>query len=130
MCRLLVVDDEPDVRRAMTLLTETWGYTVMAAADVAEAVMPVTTRRQPDVLVVDYRLRQNETGVMVVNAVSEACGSTIPAIIVTGDTDPQQIKAIKAHGYPLFHKPIHADRLRQAIADLCRRPVTGMPGRT
>ena len=38
--RILVVDDEPDIRRICRILLETGGYTVLEAATGAEAVEP------------------------------------------------------------------------------------------
>ena len=39
--RILVVDDEPDIRRICRILLETGGYTVLEAATGAEAVEQV-----------------------------------------------------------------------------------------
>ena len=44
--RILVVDDEPDIRRICRILLETGGYTVLEAATGAEAVEQV--RQHPE----------------------------------------------------------------------------------
>ncbi|EDY86464.1 hypothetical protein GP5015_382 [gamma proteobacterium HTCC5015] len=42
----------------------------------------------------------------------------MPAIIITGDTQPQQIEAIKNSPYQLMHKPIDTALLKRTLQAL------------
>ena len=52
-----------------------------------------------------------------------AIGSKVPAIVITGDTAPKNIRDALAGGHPLLHKPLSHARLRAAVASLIRRPA-------
>ena len=45
-------------------------------------------------------------------------GVEMPAIIVTGDTDPGITQEIKARGLQVAHKPVRPARLRALMASL------------
>lgn len=125
MCRLLVVDDDRLVLQAMKHLMEAWGYSVEVGTCVDEAVALANGGYRPDGMVVDYRLRGHETGAMVIAAVREICLWTVPAIIITGDTQPERMREIGIHGYPVLTKPVPAERLRHVVRRLCGSPIDG-----
>ena len=118
---VLAIDDEQAIRSAMTALLESWGHTVIPAAGGASALAALKGRPAPDVIVCDYRLRDGETGVAAIAEVQAALGVEIPAILVTGDTAPENIREALASGYPLLHKPLSHGRLRAAVTSLIRR---------
>lgn len=113
---VLVVDDEEAVRRAMVALLETWGCVVLAA-DSAEAALVALVEREsaPDVVVADFRLREERTGAEAVAAVRRHCGVDMPGILVTGDIAPGRLRAVEASGLPVLHKPCDPDRLREYL---------------
>ena len=39
--------------------------------------------------------------------------------LITGDTDPEQIRLITATGLAVLHKPLREDELNDAIRALC-----------
>ena len=54
--RILVVDDEPDIRRICRILLETGGYTVLEAATGAEAVEQVRQHPELDLILMDIMM--------------------------------------------------------------------------
>ena len=54
--RILVVDDEPDIRRICRILLETGGYTVLEAATGAEAVEQVRQHPELDLILMDIQM--------------------------------------------------------------------------
>jgi hypothetical protein len=42
-------------------------------------------------------------------------GTNVPAIIVTGDTQPERLREVSDTGYPLLYKPLAPMRLRAAL---------------
>ena len=117
--RVLVIDDEADVRQAMSILLERWGCRVMLADDIGSALATAAqVDYQIDGIIADYRLRNNTTGINAINAITDASGRAIPAMLVTGDTDPQRISEVKRSGHILLHKPVKAAHLRNALTRL------------
>jgi signal transduction histidine kinase/ActR/RegA family two-component response regulator len=112
---ILVVEDDVDVLEAMRQMLLTWNYSV-AVARGAEEALAMVNPDQIDALVVDYRLRGRETGDSAARRFRDKIGRDVPAIIVTGDTDPARIIEAKASGFPLLHKPLDPDELKRQLA--------------
>lgn len=114
-----VIDDEEVVRDATTLLLTRAGYRVVSAASGAEILAALAASDSvPAAIICDYRLRHNETGSAVVQALREEFNSDIPALLITGDTSPERIQALLASGLPLLHKPLQNVVLLEALATL------------
>lgn len=109
---VLVIDDEVAVRRAVRALLENWGCHASLAASRAEALDAVSGGGVPDAIIADYRLSGGKTGVDVIESVRRAVGTAVPALIVTGDTDPQRIREAQSSGHTLMHKPVQPGKLR------------------
>ncbi len=110
-----LIDDEPDVLDSARMLIESWGYGVVTALDVDEALRCLRNGRQPDVILADYRLRNGCTGGQVIERIRGWARRDIPAIIITGDTAPERLRQATARGYRLLHKPVQPGSLRSAI---------------
>ena len=118
---ILVVDDEGAIQAAMRSLLESWGYSVIAAGSFDETLERIATcPEHPRLIICDYRLRDNETGSMVIERLRNEYNDTIPGMLITGDTAPDRIKEAEASGYLLLHKPVPNEVLREAIARLIR----------
>lgn len=117
---VVVVDDEELILDAAQMLLKQWNCTVIAATSGKEALRQLaTSTRPPDVLICDYRLRDGENGVSVAAALRNEFNTDIPALLITGDTNPEQIRAIAASGLAILHKPLREDELNDAICALC-----------
>lgn len=113
---VIVIDDEEDVRLSFEGLLLAWGCTVMVASTGEEAVRQIIEYgSNPDVIISDYRLQNNETGGDAIAAVRAHCGSELPAIIVTGDIAPERLIEIDRLDMPVLHKPCSAKSLRKLL---------------
>ena len=115
--QVLVVDDDAAVRLSMTSLLQSWGCTVRAAEGLDDALL-LAKQQAPELLVTDYRLRHGCTGGDVITSLREQCGSALPAVIITGDTDPARLRETASYRATLLHKPVSAVSLRDALAAL------------
>lgn len=116
---VLVVDDDKQVLDGMQILLSSWGYAVLAARSLEQALDALTDdARRPDLVISDFRLAADVTGIDVIQAVFHATGNEMPAIIVTGDTSPQGIALASASGYQVLHKPLDPQQLRNTISQL------------
>ncbi len=116
---VLLVDDEAEVLSALCTYLGQLGWSVRGAdgGDAAEAVL--RDGFAPDVLVVDYRLR-DETGLDVIARV-RAHSPDMPAVIVTGETAPARFGELSGAAEQVLHKPVAGEvlarALQQAVAD-------------
>ncbi|QJR16571.1 diguanylate cyclase [Usitatibacter palustris] len=118
---IVVVDDEPAVLDAMSILLTAWGCEV-AFADSGAMILGklATAARKPDLVLCDYRLRNGESGIEVIGDIRAEFNEEIPAALITGDTGPDRLKEARESGLPLLHKPVKAARMRALMAQLLR----------
>ncbi|MBC7952013.1 MAG: PAS domain S-box protein [Rhodospirillaceae bacterium] len=109
--RILVVDDEIHVRNALELVLGEMGHRVEGVETVEDAVQS-TKRHRPELVIADFRLADGKTGIDVIRAVRGQCGNQVPAVVLTGDTDPATIRRIVGEGLHLLHKPVQLEALR------------------
>ena len=113
---LLAIDDAPEVLESMQQLFDQWGYRSILASSAADAIEQLAILDAGiDVIIADYRLRDNQTGVEAINLVREEFNLDVPGIIITGDTAPERIAEAERSGYRLLHKPVSAAELRTTI---------------
>ena len=120
--RLLFIDDDEIVREGMLHLLRDWGCECEAAESIEEALALVQLN-VPDVIVSDYRLREQRTGVEAIAAVRKLIGSDIPALLITGDTAPTRLREAQASGIPLLHKPVSPGLLYRKLVELQQEVV-------
>jgi len=120
--RLLFIDDDEIVREGMLHLLRDWGCECEAAESIEEA-LALAQLNVPDVIVSDYRLREQRTGVEAIAAVRRLIGSDIPALLITGDTAPTRLREAQASGIPLLHKPVSPGLLYRKLVELQREVV-------
>lgn len=115
---VLILDDDPAIRDTTRLLLKVEGYRVLTAATVAEAVE--AAREHPDIglLVTDYHLGNDETGIQAITAMRELLGPGLKAALVTGDTS-SAMRDLERDAHPrLVSKPINADELLEILQAL------------
>jgi signal transduction histidine kinase len=124
---VVVVDDEELILDAAQTLLAQWNCSVIAAASGQDALRQLADiPRPPDVLICDYRLRDEENGIGVVEAIRNEFNTEIPALLITGDTDPDEIRKIAASGLALLHKPLSEAELHDAICALGKPPAPAL----
>lgn len=112
--RIGLVEDHAEVQQALVMALENTGHEVLAAAS-SQALLLRLGEWAPDIVISDHRLGGTETGIQVIDAARHAFGAHLPAIILTGDTDPALIRSMAARGIAVHSKPLQMDRLQMAI---------------
>jgi two-component system, sensor histidine kinase len=120
--RVFVVDDETLVQDSTARLLTSWGYEVLTGGSAGE-VLARAGDRAPDLIICDWRLRGDETAAEAIDEIRRAYAALTPALLITGDIAPAQLRAAHAMGLPLLHKPVAPGRLRAAIGNLLRTAV-------
>ena len=121
--RVLVVDDDKDIRAAMRGLLEGWGCQVAAAASGA-AVEAELAAFTPDVVLADYRLPGIENGIQVIQRM-QSDFPDVDGIVISGDIGTEVLRAAQLSGYQLLHKPLRPAKLRALLGSIrrARSPV-------
>jgi PAS domain S-box-containing protein len=114
---VLVIDDDRAVRLGTLQLLSDWGCQGMAAESIEEA-LSLTQGQRPDLIVSDYRLRQQHTGAEAIAILRAVHGAQLPALLITGDTAPERLAEAQASGIPLLHKPVSTGELYRVLTML------------
>jgi len=115
--KVLVIDDEPEILAAMQMILSSWQCEVNTAEDYIQANKKVS-KQQPDIILCDYRLQDDMNGLEVLQALQLKVSEVIPAIIITGETDPHLLKSVQQQGLKILNKPINATQLMHEISRL------------
>ena len=117
--RVLIIDDEVEVRDSTAQALRSRGCIVRAVEDTENAISQCEDSDfTPQVIVCDYRLREVKTGVDAIKAVRRKMGREIPAILVTGDTTIKRSTARNLGNFKVLFKPISAQHLIMQLARL------------
>jgi CheY-like chemotaxis protein len=122
---VVVIDDEAAIRDGMRDLLAKWGCQPIVASSPAEAVdSAARAELVPALIVADYRLRGGSTGTDAVAALRARFGSSLPALLITGDTAPERLREAAESGLHVLHKPVRPAQLRA----LCNHLLTAAAG--
>ena len=108
--RIALVEDDALLRSALVLALQEEGHQVIAASN-AQQLLEQLGEQVPDVVISDYRLGTGQTGFDVIMAVRAAHGSALPALIITGDTDPALVQSMAQSGISIQYKPLKMEVL-------------------
>ncbi|MEZ5797688.1 MAG: ATP-binding protein [Paracoccaceae bacterium] len=112
--RVLVVENDPVMRQAYGFLLGGWGMQVQSVDSVG-AAREAIARVVPDLLLTDYRLDGDETGLQTINALTEDLGRALPALIVSAES-AQAIRAEAGNvAVAILEKPVAEADLRSAL---------------
>ncbi|MGH3764205.1 MAG: response regulator [Pseudonocardiaceae bacterium] len=128
MTRVLVVDDDPQIRRALKINLTARGYTVLTAPDGTTA-LHAAAHDHPDVVVFDLGLPDLD-GAEVITGLRG--WSTMPIIVLSARTDSgDKVEALDAGADDYVTKPFGMDellaRLRAAVRRAATHPSDGEP---
>ena len=117
--RLLVVEDEPNIRELLATSLRFAGFEVLTAANGAEAVKLATTE-SPDLVVLDVMLPDVD-GFTVTRKIRET-GRHVPIVFVTAcDSTDDKIKGLTVGGDDYVTKPFSLDEVVARIRAVLRR---------
>jgi signal transduction histidine kinase len=125
--KVVLVDDDVEIRESMRFLLEGWGCRYAAGATVEEIEKQLRTEQwEPDALIVDYRLAGTMTGLQVIERLRARFGKQLPALIITGTANPSFLQS-RAGGIPFAIKPVAPGKLRAFLsqATIVRTDASG-----
>ncbi|MBI2306636.1 MAG: sigma-54-dependent Fis family transcriptional regulator [Rhodocyclales bacterium] len=121
LSRVLVVDDEADIRELLDLTLSRMGLAADCAGSVAEA-RQCLERERYQLCLTDMRLPDGE-GLAVVRMVAEQCPETPVAVITAFGSTENAVAALKAGAFDYLAKPVALDQLRTLVKSALSLPV-------
>jgi CheY-like chemotaxis protein len=120
--RIVLVDDDAGVRRAMARLLRSAAFAVTTFAS-AEEFLERPAGEPPDCLVLDVHMG-GMSGIELSERLRQA-GLTIPIVFVTGRADAATREALDVTGAVTLLKPVDAAALIEAVSREIRPPGIG-----
>jgi len=126
--RILVADDEPNLRRVLTAMLRRDGHEVVQATDGAEAIDLIGQRGETggssdvDVVITDLRMPTVD-GMEVLRHASRSA-PLVPVIMITAyGSVGQAVEAIKAGAFDYIEKPFEQDQIRTIVDKAVKQAI-------
>ena len=124
--RIMIVEDEPNVRLVFETALETNGLTVTLAVD-GDSALQQLERQQVDLVLLDLQM-PGVGGMEVLRRLREA-GNDVPVVIVTAHGNvPDAVAALRLGAIDFLSKPLTPDALRRIVAEVLARHVEPAAG--
>lgn len=118
MSRVLVVDDEPQIVRALTINLRARGYEVHAAASGAQALQ-VAAAHPPDLVILDLGLPDMDGSEVIAGLRG---WTSVPILVLSGRSDSaDKVEALDAGADDYVIKPFGMDELLARMRAMARR---------
>ena len=121
---VLVIEDNALARAGLVSLLTSWGCEVGVAEGRTQALSLLKNGLMAQVIISDYRLGEGVNGIDLIRQLHLAIGRSIPACLISGDTDPGLMLSAKQAGLTLLHKPVRPAKLRSLLRRLATETQT------
>jgi DNA-binding response OmpR family regulator len=115
--RVLVVDDEPAICKALTMALTRAGFDALAA-QTGESALAILRAERVDVLVVDLRIPDTRGDVIFELAAAIHPHLRTQTLFLTGDISERALRLIAACKCPSLRKPFELRELIDAVSAL------------
>lgn len=111
--KVLVIDDEPDIRELLEITLLRMGLDTATAGSVKEALLTIQSF-QPDLCLTDMKLPDG-TGLDIVRYIQRECAHVPVAVITAFGSMESAVEALKAGAYDFVSKPVDLSKLRDLV---------------
>ncbi len=112
--RVMIVDDDPSLRKYLTLMLKEMQYDLAGAAASQQEAEEMALELKPDVIIMDVVMETRRAGIDAAAKIAEHVN--IPLIFLTTDVEEETLsQALATEPFGYLIKPIQADNLRAAI---------------
>jgi DNA-binding response OmpR family regulator len=113
--RILVVDDNPELRKALSVRLRANGYQVSCAADAMSATAALV-KEEPQLIILDLGLPCGDGFIVMERLQKNDKLANIPVIVLTGrEATTSRDRALQAGAVAFFQKPVEDAKLLSAI---------------
>lgn len=115
---VLCIDNEAAIRAGMQALLGQWGCRVFVAASLGEVLSQWSLDSAPDIVLADFHLDSDETGLSVLEALSYHWHTILKAVVISADNSDELRQNVRGAGYRFLTKPVKPAALRGLIRQL------------
>ena len=117
----VLVDDDEIVLLGLQSIVHGWGYETLSGGSVEQVLDRVkASKRIPDIIIADYRLREGRTGIEAIQEIRRLVGAEVPAIVLTGETGMEWQQEATGVGVGVAFKPVTPQQLHQVLRRLLK----------
>ena len=123
--RILIIDDDRPVRRALRLLLESHAFDCKEADDGLEGLTLLDEGLSVDVILSDYHMPVIN-GVNFIKALAyRVSGEGVPVILLSGNMTKEMEQIAKQAGaFAVMAKPYDPQELLETVSRACKRPIS------
>jgi two-component system response regulator GlrR len=111
--RILIVDDDPGLRRLLTIRLKAEHYAVEAAGSAA-AALEATARFRPDLVVSDLRMSEMD-GIALLRELQRRWPGLSVIMLTAHGTIPDAVRATQSGALAFMTKPVEKERLLEEV---------------
>ena len=125
---VVVIDNDRLVLEGMSGLIRSWGCEVVAGENESAVLDSLAEHtKRPDMIISDYHLQDGKNGIDAISRLRLVLDAPIPAFLMSGDMDAEPVRAARANGYSLLHKPVEPMTLRATLTQIMgKRPASAL----
>jgi two-component system, OmpR family, KDP operon response regulator KdpE len=120
--KILVVDDEPQIRKQLKIGLTGYGYEIVTASNGQEALVEAA-QHQPDMIILDISLGSEPDGIEVCKRIREWSKTPIMMLSVHNE-EKTKVQALNVGADDYLTKPFGMEELNARIQAVRRRVVT------
>jgi CheY-like chemotaxis protein len=118
MARVLVIDDEPDVRWLIRMSLERAGHEVLAAEDGLRGIA-LARKQRPEIIVLDLMMPVMDGYAVLAELAKDARTADVPVVVLSARAIPDEAERATSAGARLFlEKPFDPDLLTAELGAL------------
>ena len=116
---VLLVEAEDSDSYSLAAWLRTWGCSVVVARSGDTALKALGgLDKAPDLIMSDYRLAAEETGVAVIQRLHQYFNAPIPSLLLAGAAANDEGKVARSGAFPVLQRPLQPQRVYMVIARL------------
>jgi DNA-binding response OmpR family regulator len=125
--KILIVDDDPDLRKGLNLRLRANQYDTAYASDGFSAIA-MAQKEKPDLIILDIGLPAGD-GFVVLNRLQQSASlSVIPVVVLTArDPEANRDRTLKAGAIAFLQKPADNNELLEVVRSALHQPWPGTP---
>jgi CheY-like chemotaxis protein len=126
LAKVLLVDDEPDIRRIAQLSLQHVGRLQVVQASSGRAALPLAVHERPDVILLDVMMPELDGPATFALLQAHPATAGIPVIFMTAKAQPAELAHLRALGASgIIAKPFDPLQLPAEVGRLLGEPRPG-----
>jgi DNA-binding response OmpR family regulator len=118
--KILVVDDEPDIRKTLKTILRKEGYTVITAIN-GEDGLKKWKEKKPDLILLDIMM-EGKDGIQTLEEIRESKKETKVIMITAVDQEQTVKKTLKLNAKGFILKPFNISKVLKKVKEVLNKP--------